>query len=325
MQQRERNAAVMRKPMDGPTLAFLHRQQEERDRERREQEDKEGKQPRTSSRQQVRSPRGRRQPTPAPSTQSTRVRRREIRPGTHASGLVAVVLGTYNRLKFLQDAIYSVRRAVSGVTYEIVVVDGGSTDGSRKWLTEQPDVTLIEQSGELTGAVKAFNLAFAHAIDRGARYVMHINDDCTIEGYGAIRDAVGLLESDPKAAAVAFAFDLRGGWTHEQVNGYTYVNFGLIRATAGIEVAKRQGDPTGRAWWNPIYRTYGADSEFGCWLHHIGWKVIVSTELRVHDRTSETTDVLRELNRSADPNRPDSRLFWKRWPGQQHIVAGPVA
>ena len=50
---------------------------------------------------------------------------------------VSVVLGTYNRLPFLKSTIASVRSSQIDVPYEIIVVDGGSTDGTIDWLTEQ--------------------------------------------------------------------------------------------------------------------------------------------------------------------------------------------
>ncbi len=43
---------------------------------------------------------------------------------------VSVVLGTYNRLSFLKATIASVRASQIDVPYEIIVVDGGSTDGT---------------------------------------------------------------------------------------------------------------------------------------------------------------------------------------------------
>lgn len=240
------------------------------------------------------------------------------------SPTVMVVTGTYNRMRLLKDAIYSIRRATGGIDYEIVVVDGGSKDGTRHWLHKQDDIHVIEQELPLSGAVSAFNLGFAYAVDRDAQYVMHLNDDCIIESKDAIVIGAEILAASSSLGAVAYAFDLRGKWNHEYVNGFPYVNFGIIRAKAGKEVARRQGDPTGRAWWNPIYRTYGADSEFGAWLHVLGWGVHKSNECRVHDRAGEVNDELRRLNQSNNPNRHDSILFWKRWPSKENVLRGPV-
>ena len=68
------------------------------------------------------------------------------RPAAPASPMVAVILGTYNRKQHLERALASVRSAVGSLPYEIVVVDGGSTDGSREWLAGEADVVLIGAS-----------------------------------------------------------------------------------------------------------------------------------------------------------------------------------
>lgn len=223
---------------------------------------------------------------------------------------VAIVFGTFNRKALLERAVASVRTRTGPHPYQIVVVDGGSTDGSLAWLAEQPDVHTIRQEGPLTGAVIAFNLGFGYAVDEGFDYVMHLNDDAELVR-GSIAEAIGIMERDPKVGEVAFEFDLRGGWGFETVNGAIYANFGVIAREAGMAVARIQGDPTGRAWWNPIYRTYGADSEFGVWLWKLGYRVHPGIGLRVHD--ANELDELREKNLANDPDRPDSRLFWSRW------------
>lgn len=220
---------------------------------------------------------------------------------------VGIVFGTYNRLALLKRAIASIRRGIGDLRHEIIVVDGGSTDGSSEWVVEQPRVTLIQQEGPLTGAVAAFNLGFGHAVDQGHPWVMHLNDDAEIVTPRAIVSAVARMESDVTIGEVAFELDLRGDWGFEYINGAPYANFGVIRRDAGIAVAKAQGDPTGRVWWNPIYRTYGADTEFGCWLWKLGYQVFPGKGLRVHDLNAQ--DELRAGNVAI----ADSEKFWSRW------------
>lgn len=229
---------------------------------------------------------------------------------------VAVVLGTYNRKHMLVPAIESVRR-MAGCEVYFIVVDGGSTDGSREWLAEQTDVVLIGQRGALTGAVRAFNLGFAYAVDDGAPYVFHFNDDAELISEGAIARTVEAMEADPTVGATAFQFNAFGDYGYDHVHGRVYSNFGVIRTQAGIEAARAMGDATGRAWWNPIYKTYGADSELGCWLWKLGWRIVQST-YRVKDK--QCNDALRAGNGAKDPDRLDSKIFWERWPQPAQIV-----
>lgn len=232
---------------------------------------------------------------------------------------VAVVFGTFNRFELLKRAVASVRKAAGCLRCELIVVDGGSTDGSREWLAQQPDVTLIGQRGPLTGAVGAFNLGFGYAVDQNFDFVMHLNDDAEIVTDRAIEEAVRILQGNPKIGEVAFAFDLYGSWSFDHVNGKPYGNFGVIRLAAGKAVAQAQGDSTGRAWWNPRYRTYGADSEFGVWLWKLGWEVYTASNLQVHD--AQAMDTLRANNEAANPNRIDSQLFWTRWGNEDYTTA----
>src|SRR5712691_1184238 len=78
-------------------------------------------------------------------------RTRPHEPGTNetasrtAALLVSVVIGSFNRLAFLKNTLTSVRSELEGLDHEILVVDGGSSDGSVRWLVRQKDVITIVQ------------------------------------------------------------------------------------------------------------------------------------------------------------------------------------
>jgi glycosyltransferase involved in cell wall biosynthesis len=227
---------------------------------------------------------------------------------------VAIVLGTFNRRPLLEKAIASIRQAVGALSYEIVVVDGGSSDGSREWLAAQEDVVLLGQRGPLTGAVIAFNLGFSYAVDSGAPFICHLNDDAEFmenERGGTIELAVRTLRESPMVGEIAFAFDLFKGRDFDVIHGKVYANFGVVRREAGMAVARAQGDPSGRAWWNPIYKVYGADCEFACWMWRLGWTIVPDNSLKVHDANPQ--DALRANHDVINPGRTDSKLFWERW------------
>ncbi len=233
---------------------------------------------------------------------------------------VAVVLGTYNRLPLLRRAVASIRQAVGKHDHRIILVDGGSTDGTLEWIDPQSDITVIQQT-ELTGAVKAFNLGFGYAVDAGFDWIGHLNDDAEIITPLAIEKAIDLMQADPTIGEVAFEFNLWGPWHFDYVNKRAYANFGVIRREAGIAVAKKQGDPTGRNWWNPIYRHYGADSEFGVWLWKLGYRVHEGRGLRVNDLNAR--DELRRRNDEINNRKPDGVLFWDRWRDENWVGCLP--
>lgn len=53
--------------------------------------------------------------------------------------IVSIVTPTFNRLDMLKRCVGSVR-GQSGVAYEHIIQDGGSTDGTEAWLSGQPDL-----------------------------------------------------------------------------------------------------------------------------------------------------------------------------------------
>lgn len=61
--------------------------------------------------------------------------------------VVNVVLGSYNRKRFLKLTIDSIRKELESCdfSHEIIVVDGGSTDGAIGWLSKQKDIVSIIQ------------------------------------------------------------------------------------------------------------------------------------------------------------------------------------
>lgn len=65
----------------------------------------------------------------------------------HISSTVSVIIPTYNRLDVLQRALESVRQQ-SYAPYEIIVVDDGSTDGTKNWLEDvgKPDIVISQSN-----------------------------------------------------------------------------------------------------------------------------------------------------------------------------------
>jgi len=104
---------------------------------------------------------------------------------------LSVVLGTYNRLSWLTLCLESIRESVRDLRYEIIIVDGGSTDGTLEFLQKQSDVILIRHTS-LLGPGKAYNDGFAKA---QGRYVAHLNDDLTLRD-DALWMACHVLDED---------------------------------------------------------------------------------------------------------------------------------
>lgn len=55
----------------------------------------------------------------------------------------SIIILSYNTLEYLKLCIYSIRKYTDGISYELIVVDNGSHDGSVDWLKKQDDIRCI--------------------------------------------------------------------------------------------------------------------------------------------------------------------------------------
>jgi len=206
---------------------------------------------------------------------------------------LSIVLGTYNRVEFLKPCIEAARRSVLDLPYEIIVVDGGSTDGAREYLARQSDVVLL---GEwcLEGACKAFNKGFSLA---RFPYVAHLNDDALCEGPVLAEATQFLHDRRDVAGQVAIPIEWSDGeFRVDHVLGLLYANMGVTQRWLGDYVG----------WWGD-YHTYGGDCDLSLKIWRLGYQVLELPNGRI--RHSEVDDELRRRN----PQDPDAWKFFSRW------------
>ncbi len=238
---------------------------------------------------------------------------------------VSIVTGTYNRLPLLQRMVASTHESAGDLTHEIVVVDGGSTDGTIDWAREQPAIVLIEH-GELCGAIAAYNDGYAKA---SGEYVVTGNDDVTFDG-DTIRRAYEHLQNNPAVGMVAFGqkYQRRGSPNTPHVSGamgYPYGQCNMCR--------RYLGDLAG--WWGDEgMRTYGGDTRLSLRLWEMGWPTVAVKGCSVTDY--EHADELREINsdspwkaaRKRGKPHPDLVVFNRHWhgrlPKRADWIAAPV-
>ena len=96
---------------------------------------------------------------------------------------ISIVTPVFNSIHWIDLCVRSVRHALQGQSYEHIVVDGGSTDGTLEYLKQQQDIRLI--LGPDKGMYDALNKGMAAS--RG-HIVGHLNAD---EQY----DRVGLTHA----------------------------------------------------------------------------------------------------------------------------------
>jgi hypothetical protein len=110
---------------------------------------------------------------------------------------VSIVFTHWNVRDLLRDCLKSLKEKTTGLTYEIIIVDDGSTDGSVEMIRKEfPEVRLVE-NGTNIGVAKAYNRGAALAT---GRYMQMLNTDMVLVN-NAVRILTDFLESHPEAGA----------------------------------------------------------------------------------------------------------------------------
>ena len=234
---------------------------------------------------------------------------------------VSLVSGTFNRINALKEMVASFRASIGlGLAYEIVLVDGGSTDGTIAWCKVQSDVVLVEQ-GELLGAVKAFNAGFKVA---SGKYVVIGNDDIEFKDE-SVQAAVACMEDDDTIGIGCFYQDRDRAEGDYYVSGMggllngkpVTVNYGQV-----CIVPRWLGNYVG--WWGTEYKTYAGDNELSANVWEKGYKVVPVPNACIHDIRID--DELRKANQGdgkyVNGTHPDSAKWVAKW--NHGNVVGPV-
>jgi len=228
--------------------------------------------------------------------------------------LVSVVIGSYNRLRYLRSTIDSVRRELEGMAHEIIVVDGGSNDGSLEWLVGQKDVITIVQHnrGEWNGKPierKSWgyfmNLAFRAA---SGKYVCMLSDDCLVVP-GAIVNGVAVFEHELAAernvGAVAFYWrnwpKQKTYWVGLTFGNRLFVNHGLYLKTALERIGYVDEES---------YSFYHADGDLCLRLWEAGYMCIESPTSFI-EHAAHVNKKVRAGNLARQ--QEDWRTYTERW------------
>lgn len=111
---------------------------------------------------------------------------------------ITVVIVNYNVKYYLEQCLWSVKKALEGIDSEIYVVDNHSRDGSVDYLRRRfRDVFFVASTHNL-GFARANNFAIKKA---KGEYVLLLNPD-TIVGENSIRESLDFMDSHPKAGGL---------------------------------------------------------------------------------------------------------------------------
>jgi GT2 family glycosyltransferase len=238
------------------------------------------------------------------------------RPAFDGAAEVSYVLGSYNRHDLLRRAVDSIRADCSGLSHEIIIVDGGSTDGSIEWICAQDDVIGIIQHNRYVkdGLTRRrmswgrfMNIGFRAA---GAPWVAMISDDCYLlsgSTRAALKHVAAASEAGVKVGACAYYFRNWPQDTHYYVQrtlgGNLMVNHGLYARQALVDVG----------YANEIdYAFYKADTDLSLKIWAAGYAII-----DCKDAICEHFMTPGEETRASNDAmvHHDRRMMHVKWPG----------
>ena len=122
---------------------------------------------------------------------------------------VSLIIVSYNTKKLLQECLTSVFQYLQDTSFEAIVVDNGSADGSPEMVKSLfPDVKLIE-TGENLGFAKANNRGLEHA---QGEYLLLLNSDTRLKD-DSIQKMITFCKEEKDSVVVASKLLLPDGST----------------------------------------------------------------------------------------------------------------
>jgi hypothetical protein len=120
-----------------------------------------------------------------------------------------IVLLNWNSQAMTEECVRSLQ-AMEGGSFEILIVDNGSKDGSAEYLRSRfPDVEVIA-NGRNLGFTGGCNVGMRRALERGVEYVLLVNND-TIVNKIFLTELMAEAERNPRAGMISpkiYYFDI---------------------------------------------------------------------------------------------------------------------
>ena len=185
---------------------------------------------------------------------------------------LVVLVATYDRINLLQRSIEAISRGTR-CSHEIIVIDGGSTDGTVEFLRAHESVTAVFQ-GKLLGTARCYNEVWREV---ESTYTCWLSDDTEIVD-GCLDRAVEILAADVSIGMVGLKMrDTMGPWANEPYVGGRS-EYGILNCNHGV---LRTADLRSVGYFNQDYRSYMIDPDLCASVLCTGNKVVMTKEVSV--------------------------------------------
>jgi GT2 family glycosyltransferase len=209
---------------------------------------------------------------------------------------VVIVVVTWNGLRDTLDCLVTLRR-LDYTNYQVVLVDNGSLDGTLETVRRCfPEIEVIANAAN-TGYVHANNQGITRALERGADWILLLNNDVIMEP-GALAEMVRVGEKTPAAGIVGPAMqrtlrpdlidlggDLDFRWGRVLLRQYTPAlndhDALPIGYVWGCTLMARRAVFEQIGGLEPVYVAYFEDAELCLQAARLGYRTVTALRARV--------------------------------------------
>lgn len=141
---------------------------------------------------------------------------------------LVILVATFNRISSLKKMLNSIRTETS-TPHEIIVIDGGSSDGTVPYLKSQKKLTPIFQ-GKLIGASRCYNRVWRKI---NCKYTIALSDDEEVINQ-SLDKAVEIMEKNPDIGMVGLKMkETKGPWKNKAYMG-ALSEYGILNCNHGL-------------------------------------------------------------------------------------------
>lgn len=238
---------------------------------------------------------------------------------------LSIVIGSLNRKHLLKQTINSIKRNHYGGKLQIIVVDGGSTDGTCTWLAKQTDIFTIVQPNykikQADGSLKRahtwgefINIGFRTA---SAPWVLMLSDDLILcdnainNGLQELNQKITAGEKIGGGAIFFREYPCDRDYHVKLLPGQNiHVNHGFFNKEALEDVAYADENS---------FEFYGADGDLTMRLNLAGWKTIALSDSYAEHLNHKKFNLSRLICRKkAVQNNLDMKLFHDKYGGEDY-------
>jgi len=217
--------------------------------------------------------------------------------------MISVCIPTYNRLPLLKRCLDSISNGFGDYKHEIIIADGGSTDGTLEYLRGLNNIKLMEM-GKLTGATKAFNACFKAAkgeyIIIGSDDIVFVPEVCT--------KACKLMDKNKQIGMVSPKVMLQEGRL-PALSLMTKQFWTILTLTFIVRrsVLEEMG------YFDERYYSYFIDTDTSISILYLGYTVVVTREIGMYHKHPLSSRDNEAYQRNRKLRQEDMMRGYKKW------------